>query len=610
MRLNPSYRNVPSWFNGRNGQVFAAFLLSALLAKGAAAQPPSTVPPDGTQPPPSRLPEKTPKPLKEVQDFVEPLSTNDAVFEVLLGQSRILTVKDKMKVPALIAVGDPSIIDFQVLNERQVRILANHIGVTDLSIVTTDNRLYSFEVRVVADLDPLRLQLRATFPDASLKLSQFRDHIVIEGQARDTTQVARILDLVRAYLRSVFVQQARKITTKESAGGVPGGPVQPGGPGGAPRPEGVPPPRPEPGAETPPRAAAPGQGPRPDVEYQVPPPQLINLIRVPGSQQVLLKVRVAELNRTALREVGADLLALDTAGTVVGTQISNAHVVAQSVVASDMIRRVLRITPDTGDAITPTTTLFGIFEKGGFDVLLRVLRRNNLLKILAEPNLVALNGHQASFLAGGEFPVPVPQVSGGVASSITVLFKQFGVSLNFVPQILDDDTIRLTVDPEVSSIDFTVGVTLVVGGSPVPGLNSRKAHTTVELHQGQTLAIAGLLQLTLDGSTSRIPGLGDLPILGPFFSNTTGNRIEKELVVLVTPYLAEPMNPNQVPPGPGDEVKQPNDLEFYFLNRIEGRTGVDHRTTTNYDDPLHLIRCYLRLEKDHVRGPHGHCEEK
>src|SRR5207245_8756461 len=131
-----------------------------------------------------------------------------------------------------------------------------------------------------------------------------------------------------------------------------------------------------------------------------------------------------------------------------------------------------------------------------------------------EPNLVAMNGYQASFLAGGEFPVPVPQsgAAGGAAPAITVQFKEFGVRLGFVPFIQDDDVIRLTVDPEVSEIDRTTQATLVSGGSPVPGLTSRKAHTTVELRQGQTLAIAGLLQVTLDGNTARIPGLGDLPI--------------------------------------------------------------------------------------------------
>ena len=114
----------------------------------------------------------------------------------------------------------------------------------------------------------------------------------------------------------------------------------------------------------------------------------------------------------------------------------------------------------------------------------------------------------------------------------------------------------------------------------MPGLNTRKSHTTVELKQGETLAIAGLMQLELDGQTQKIPGLGDLPYIGAFFSNTTSNRIEKELVVLVTPYIVEPMAPGQVPPAPGDEVREPNDLEFFLLNRIEGRTGIDKRSTT------------------------------
>jgi pilus assembly protein CpaC len=251
------------------------------------------------------------------------------------------------------------------------------------------------------------------------------------------------------------------------------------------------------------------------------------------------------------------------------------------------------------------TTVFGIFQDANFEFTLNALRKNAFLKILAEPNLVALSGHHASFLAGGEFPVPIPQVSaGGVAPTITVRFREFGVRLNFVPFILDGEIIRLTVAPEVSQIDFTIAVTLVAGGSPVPGLNTRKALTTVELRQGQTLAIAGLLQLSMDGTTTRIPGLGDLPILGPFFSNTTGSRTEKELIVLVTPYLVEPMNRDQVPPGPGDEVQEPNDLEFYFLNRIEGKTGIDFRSTTVWDDPLHIYR-HLKLEKKYVHGPSG-----
>jgi pilus assembly protein CpaC len=330
-------------------------------------------------------------------------------------------------------------------------------------------------------------------------------------------------------------------------------------------------------------------------------PRIINLIRVPGSQQVLLKVRVAELNRTAMRQIGADILAVDPhSGAIVGTQIGGAAGISATGTLTHML--VGSATGTSG----PNTTVFGIFQAADYEIFIRALRQATMLRILAEPNLVTLNGQAANFLAGGEFPVSVPQVgASGVAPTITVQFKEFGVRLAFVPFILDGDVIRLTVDPEVSSIDPALGTTLVAGGSPVPGLNVRKAHTTVEMHQGQTLMIAGLLQVQLDGQTARIPGLGDLPILGPFFSNSTTERVEKELVVLVTPYFVEPLNADQIPPLPGDNIKEPNDLEVYLLGRLAGRTGRDFRSTTNYDDALHLLHHQVILEKKPMAGPCG-----
>ena len=132
-------------------------------------------------------------------------------------------------------------------------------------------------------------------------------------------------------------------------------------------------------------------------------------------------------------------------------------------------------------------------------------------------------------------------------------------------------------------------------------------NTTVELKQGQTLALAGLLQVTLEANTARIPGLGDLPYLGPLFSNTTHERIEKELLVMVTPYLVSPMEVCQAPPMPGTEILDPNDKEFFFLNRIEGRTGVPYRSPTSWDDPLHLIHL-MHLEHRQFCGPVGYSE--
>jgi pilus assembly protein CpaC len=634
--------------------VLALVLACFGLVGWSSAQPP-VCPPCPFCPPPSPppVPEKGPRPAtgpEAVSAFVEGLSSNDAAFEVLLGQGRILTTKDNLAVqgkpPALIAVGDPSVVDFVVVSPRQIRLVGKRIGVTDLSITTPNDRVYSFEVRVTADLDVLRGQLHCLFPDASLHLAQVRDHVVVAGQARDTTQVNRILETIRAYLVSVRATEVN--TTAGQMAGPPRPPEAPVKPdrAPAPNPNGAPPVKP--GArlpkgdieqaafqtmdKVPPRLGGPGGlgglggldaaaaasgwyvspefGRVAAAQATVPEPRIINLLHVPGSQQVLLKVRVAELNRTALREIGSDLLWVDhDSGSLVGTQIGGGSVMATGVIKSLGGLTVSRDPAKTFFATSPTTTVFGIFEGANFEFLLRALRRNAVLKILAEPNLVALNGQQANFLAGGEFPVPIAQTNtgGGAGTSVTVLFKPFGVTLAFLPFILDGDVIRLTVDPEVSSIDFSVGTVIVPGGTPVPGLNVRRAHTTVELHQGQTLAIAGLLQVTLDGTTNRIPGLGDLPIMGPFFSNTSNTRTEKELVVLVTPYLIEPMNADQVPPTPGDEVKEANDLEFYLLSRLEGRTGKDFRSTTNYDDALHVLRCFMKLHNDHVKGPFGFC---
>jgi pilus assembly protein CpaC len=536
-------------------------------------------------------PQNAPRPATgpaSVAALVDGLTTNDAQFEVMVGQGRILTVKENLavpgKTPALVAVGDPSVLDFAIVNPRQIRVVGKLMGVTELSITTGDDRTYSFEVHVVADLDSLRGQLKVLFPDASIQVSQVRDHIIVEGQARDAAQVARILEVVTNYLRSVAISQDRKIQSQQAR--------QPGV---------ARLPAPQEAGPAPPVTPTPEQLPTRIQAGFLTEPKVINLLRVPGTQQVLLKVRVAELNRTAMREIGADWLVVDPdTGTIAGTQIGGATIQANGTLGGLSQR---------GGQVSGMTTVFGIFPPAELQFFLSVLRKNSLVRILAEPNLIAMNGQAASFLAGGEFPVPIPQTTtGGVGTTVTVEFKEFGVRLNFVPTILEGDTIRLSVDPEVSSIDFSIGAVLVPGGTPVPGLNVRKAHTTVELNQGQTLAIAGLLQLELDAQTTRIPGLGDLPILGPFFSNTTHQRLEKELLILVSPYLVEPLNSGQVPPTPGDEVKTPTDFEFYFLNRIEGRTGVDWRSTTEYDDALHVLRCFMRLERDHVRGPYGYCD--
>jgi len=595
----------------------AAMLLAALPAGDAAAQDVNGRRPDAP------LAGFTPRLPPPPRTFIEELSANSAIIEVKIGQGRFLTLKENLSAPGqpapFIAVGDPSVLDFFQPGLRQLRLIGKKLGTTDLTVTTSSGRTYDFEIQVVADLDVLRAQLRQLFPDASLKVAQLREKVVVEGQARDSAQVGRIVAVVDTYIRSVQrVQISGQVGDVQNIAGA--------------NPD-LPPPLPRPAAEAlapnpgllPPGAtsgfvpagpaAGTGMAPAsPGVvtagQIATNQSQVINLLRVPTSQQVLLKVRVAELNRTGLRQIGADFLAsFPQFGSLFGTEIAGNGFAAGRVGNTTFPNGRRGVGGDIRDLnLGSQATAFGTFSHGAFSSILTALRRNNLVKILAEPNLVALNGHQASFLAGGEFPVPSFSGVGagsGVGGTSSTQFKEFGVRLAFLPLIQDNETIRLTVDPEVSTVDFSVATTLVPGGSPVPGLNVRKSHTTVDLRQGETLAIAGLMQLELDGSTQRIPGLGDLPYIGAFFSNTTSNRVEKELVVLVTPYIVEPMPQGQVPPTPGDEVRQPNDLEFFFLNRIEGRTGVDTRSTTNYDDPLRLIRNSI-VERKYLIGPSGY----
>ncbi len=510
--------------------------------------------------------------------FIASLKGNDAALEILLGQGRIITVAQPLadeQGSSLVAIGDPSIVEFEILpNPRMIRLLGVRPGITDLTVVLANGDSHAYEVHVVYDLTLLRARLQQMFPTAAIRLGQVREHIVVEGQARSPIQIQQITSTVSAFLgsRARGARRASGIASSRVGAAADGSPDQPASP-----------------------QASSEEG-RSQVSISAGGPRVINLMRVPSVQQVLLKVQIAELNRTALREIGADIAGVSGNGSILGTQIGGAAVTALSTLGLG------GLTGAAGQALTPATTAFGIFPSTDYAILFRALRQNDLISILAEPNLIAMSGHKASFLAGGEFPIPVAQTSGAT-NNVTVEFREFGVRLDFIPQVLDDDRIRLSVTPEVSSIDFRIGTTLVVGGDPVPGLSTRRAHTTVELEQGNTLAMAGLLQVELEGGTKRIPVLGDMPYLGQFFSNTSNRRLEKELIVMVTPYLVQPMQAHEIPPLPGQEIEDPTDWEIYGLNRFEGRTGVRFRSTVQYD-PF-CQDSVIEYERTNIQGPVG-----
>ena len=287
--------------------------------------------------------------------------------------------------------------------------------------------------------------------------------------------------------------------------------------------------------------------------------RVINLLELPGgmeSQQVLLQVRIAEVNRRALSEMGASFFtgpggAKDGIGRITTQQFGAPDFTPLTGVQGD----VKAISMTFSDFLN----LF-IFDRAhDVGALIRALQSRGLFQSLAEPNLIAYNGQEASFLAGGEFPIPVVQ---GAAGGVTITFKEYGVRLNFRPMIAGD-VIRLRVRPEVSSLDFAAGISLQ--GFRVPALITRRAETDVELRDGQSFAIAGLLDNTSQEDTSKVPLLGDIPIIGTLFK-ARANRAERtELMVLVTPRLVRPLNPDEVPPLPTNPER--------FLPSVEGTQG-------------------------------------
>ena len=281
------------------------------------------------------------------------------------------------------------------------------------------------------------------------------------------------------------------------------------------------------------------------VAEQYAPEKVTNLMQVTGSQQVLLAVRFAEVSRTLSRELALNpLLSLD----------------------GDDAR--LDLTPLTAAALG--TTFGGLFSfvTGDLtvDMLIDALESKGVVKTLAEPNLVAMSGDTASFLAGGEFPIPVAQEVAEGGTTITVEFKQFGVSLSFTPTVVSGDLINLVVSPEVSQIDFTNAV--LSTGFRIPGVTTRRATTTVELRDGQSFAIAGLLQSDFTDNVDQIPWLGDVPVLGALFRSTSYQRNETELVIIVTPYLVQPGDGRALA-TPLDTFQAPSDFDLFFHGRVE-----------------------------------------
>ena len=281
-------------------------------------------------------------------------------------------------------------------------------------------------------------------------------------------------------------------------------------------------------------------------------PELVDTVKIEGSQQVNLEVRFIEARRNKGKALG------------ISSRVTRGTGAAESTAVDSTLTSLLTGGLPFGQFVT------NIVQSGtNVDVAIDALEEKGLARSLAEPNLVALSGDTASFLAGGEFPIPVAQNSNGSGgTTFTVEFKPFGVGLKFTPTVLDNGLINLKLAPEVSEIDPTNEVS-VGGGISVPGLVVRRAETTLELRDGQTFVLGGLLQKSSTYNKRQLPWIGDVPILGALFRSSDFQKQETDLVIVVTPRLVKPLRPGEEPATPLDNTAPANEAEFFANGTLE-----------------------------------------
>jgi len=287
------------------------------------------------------------------------------------------------------------------------------------------------------------------------------------------------------------------------------------------------------------------------------PKKIVNLLQVGGAQQVMLEVRVAEMDRNLIRHLGVNLAGRDlNNGNNFGfTALNNITSAAGSGTTNDPF----------GQLVTNAVNALVKFQTGNISWtgFIDALKQEDAIKVLAKPTLVAVSGQEAQFLSGGEFPFPIPQAFGVV----TIQYKKFGVGLSFTPTVLTNNRISMAVSPEVSELDFSNA--LQIQGFNVPTIATRRATTVVELADGQSFAIAGLLRDNMRESIAKFPVLGDLPVLGTLFRSSRYTKNQTELVIIVTPHYVKPMDVAQLP-LPTDTFVEPNDWEFYLMGLTDG----------------------------------------
>jgi pilus assembly protein CpaC len=543
---------------------------------------------DGALAPLGETPHPTPEQQAEYGRFVRELKDPESTLDLILGRTRLMVLTQG---PVRIQIADPKVAGASLMCPTEVTLIGRAVGTTILTLWFQDpqakcERVLTYLVRVLPDPEMkkrlervyvgLQDEINKAFPDSLVTLSLVGDKVVVSGQAKDVSEATQILRIIRA---NVLPMDTASIPVELIRTGIP---LHPGEP---------PPVNPDNRL---------GRG----VEdwMLAGGPHVINLLKIPGEQQIMLRVTVAEVSRAAARSIGLNFSINNHAGNViVGNTTGNiANGTGFSFSGTNFLSPMFTFTNSIGTGLANIPVAL---DNGQIRLAIAALRDLDYAKSLAEPNLVTLNGQTATFQAGGRFPVPVV-ASYNFAGLQGVQFIPFGVQLTFTPYLTDRDRIRLNVAADISSRDLSIGTTLIAGAS-VPNLITRNFQTTVELREGQTLAVAGLIQNTLGANSQRVPFFGDLPLVGRLAGYDHISAGEQELVVLITPELVHPLEPKEVGPLPGSDLFEPDDCEFYLLGRLESRQPVDYRSPVRTD--IERVKHYHQVEKNNVIGPAGHC---
>jgi len=457
---------------------------------------------------PAQPASSAPRPLIET---TSDLATIGPTLDLLLAKSTLLRLQDPIE---RISVGNPTITDVTLISKREIYFLGKAMGTTNVIIWSNAGRATVIDVTVNADLTPLQNELKLLLPEEKdITVVSVSGSIALRGTVADAVKVDQAVAIAEAWRARltrelVLPIQAGQGSTTISVGG---------------------------GTAVRDSVAAAG-------------PRIINMLKVRDPQQVMLEVKVAEVSKTILERIGVTLA---QQGTRAGSTITFLS-------QSNFLNQLL------GSA---SVTRANLFDRLSIDAQ----KDDGLVKMLAEPTLMAISGQEASFLAGGKIFIPVARennLTGG--TTLTLEEKDFGVGVKFKPTVLEGGRIHLKVAPEVSELNAQGNPFTTVGGvtSVIPSFTVRRAETTLQLNDGQSFMIAGLVKNDVAESVNRIPGLGELPILGALFRSSEFQKDKTELMFVVTPRLVKPLPPDYALPT--DAFVEPSRTEFFLGGKMEG----------------------------------------